>query len=339
MIRRTGGGRDSGTGCLLSPGGARFDLGWWVRAFTLASLVLMVIGHLRVAGAVFDPLTGETYNVFTRWVSDFAAKQPEGWWIKGSIAMFCLAIIGLFRRLAVREAVDLAGVWRGFGVLLMATLMVGGLVLVAVFDLSPRQYQIIESRVLLDQARSGDVERMEEPGWWELLMDPKGATLREGLLRDTPLPEEEMRELKQRILDEEWGEEKVLGYLREKVRLEEEARDAEAAALEPLTEVRRELRPVPKGAREYSKHWYHRLGFQLFLAGFACASVWMARVEWRQKAYRRLPGTLLMLSLTLLFGAWLMAEKLGLAGIPQRALLGLIALWVVRALPHAERDA
>lgn len=315
------------------------DFSWWVWAFTIASLLLMVIGHWRLVGQVFDPLTGETYNVFTRWVSDFAAKQPEGWWIKGSIAMFSLAIVALFRRLAIREAVDLAGVWRGFGVLVMAALMVGGLVLVAVFDLSPRQYQIIESRVILDQVRSGDGEGVAEPGWWELLMEPKGASLREGLLRDAPLPDEEMKELKERILNEEWGEERVLEYLREKVRIEEARLEAEEDPAEPMTEMRRELKPVPKGAREYSKHWYHRLGFQLFLLGFACASVWLARVEWRQRAYRRLPGTLLMLALTLLFGGWLMVEKLGLAGIPQRALLGLIGLWVLRALPHAEQDA
>jgi hypothetical protein len=41
---------------------------------------------------------------------------------------------------------------------------------------------------------------------------------------------------------------------------------------------------------------------------------------------------------TLLFGGWFVVEKPGLAGIPQRGLLGLIVLWVVRALPHAERD-
>lgn len=313
------------------------------------SLVLMVIGHWRLVGQVFDPLTGETFNVFTRWVSDFAAKQPEGWWIKGSIAMFCLALVGLFRRLALREAVDLAGVWRGFAVLVLASLMVGGLLLVAVFDLSPRQYRMIESRVILDQVRLGgdSVETEADPGWWELLMEPKGATLREGLLRDVPLPDEEMQELKLRILEENWGEQEVREFLRERIQLEEEAHEAEAAALlpvaptAPMTEVRRELRPVPKGARDYSKHWYHRLGFQLFLLGFVCAAVWLARAEWRQKAYARLPGTLLMLSLMLLFGGWLMVEKLGLAGIPQRALLALIGIWVIRNLPHAinERSA
>jgi len=84
---------------------------------------------------------------------------------------------------------------------------------------------IIESRVILDQARlgDGDGEGGGEPGWWKLLMEPKGATLREGLLRDAPLPEEEMKELKQRILAEDWGEQKVLEYLRERIRLEEEA--------------------------------------------------------------------------------------------------------------------
>ena len=321
-----------------------------VRACTLGSLLLMCIGHALILGQTFDRLTGETYNVFTRWVSDFAAKHPEGWWIKAAIALFCFALIDFFRQWAAREAHDLAGVWRGFFILATGTLMAGGLILVAIFDLSPRQYEIIESRVILEQARGGggsedpnlptQPEETASPGlpWWEILTEPKGTTLREGMLRDAPaLPAEEFQPLKERILREAWGEQQVLEYLRETIRKQEEERLAaeNLAAGTPQTTIERQLRPIPKGPREISKHWYHRLGFQLFLLGFACASLALALAEWRQKSFPRLPGTLLMLLLTSLFGAWLMAEKLGLAGIPQRALLCLIALWLLRNLPHA----
>ena len=309
-----------------------------IKLCVVVSLLLMLVGHWQTVGQVFDPLTGETYNVFTRWVSDFAAKQPEGWWIKGAIATFCLALVDFFGPLARREARDMRGVWRGFGVLVMSALMVGGLLLVAVFDISPKQYEIIESRVILDQARAeGGGEPSEEAGeipWWEVLLEPKGSTLREGMLRDAPLPDEEMRPLRQRIADEGWDERQVLEYLRERLHHEAAPHDATAADT-PAVEVRSELRPVRREPKELSKHWYHRLGFQLFLFGFGCGSVWLAAREWRGRAFARLPGTFLMLLLTVVFGIWLMAEKLGLAGVPQRALLLLICLWLLRNLCHA----
>lgn len=303
-----------------------------VLFLTALSLLLMAVGHWKIVGQVFDPLSGETYNLFTRWVSDFAAKHPEGWWIKASILTFCVALVGFFRRLSRTEARDMAGVWRGFAVLSMASLMIGGLVLVAVFDLSPKQYELIESRVILDRARAGDAGADEpEASWWDVFFDPKRATLREEMLRDAPLPDEYLEPLREKITTDSWDQDQVREYLRQIAREQEEA----AAAEEENVETHRELRPVPKGAKELSKHWYHRLGFQMFLAGFMLASIWIARREWRDRQYDRLPGTLLGLCLMIIFGAWLMAEKLGLAGVPQRALLGLIGYWLIRNLPHA----
>lgn len=110
-----------------------------------------------------------------------------------------------------------------------------------------------------------------------------------------------------------------------------------AGADELEVETRRELRALPQGKRELSEHWYHRLGFQMFLAGFVVASFWLARREWMERRYERLPGTLLGLGLTLVFGLWLMCEKLGLVGVPKRALLVLIGYWLIRNLAHIRR--
>jgi len=303
----------------------------FVVFLTALSLLFIIVGHWKIVGDVFDPGSGEVYNLFTRWVSDFAAKNPEGWWIKVGMLAFCLALALFFRRLAREEATNFAGVWRGFGVLLVGSSMIGGLVLVAVFDLSPRQYEIIESRVVLERARAVGDESKEDTNWWEVLFDQKGLTLREELLVDSTLTEEEFLLLRAKILAEGWEQEEVRQYLREvldlKVKLEAEA-DVEEV------ETRRELRALPRGKRELSKQWYHRLGFQMFLAGFVTASIWLARREFVERRFERLPGTLLGLCLTLVFGLWLMSEKLGLAGVPQRALLVLIGYWLTRNLAH-----
>ena len=63
-------------------------------------------------------------------------------------------------------------------------------------------------------------------------------------------------------------------------------------------------------------------------------SGWLAWQEGKKRQYTRLPGTLLLLLLSVVFGGWLFFQSVGLAGIPQRALLGLIAVWAWRARWH-----
>lgn len=112
-----------------------------IRVCLVISAFLMVVGHCAVIGsrAVFDPRSGEHFNVFTRWVSDFAAKWPEGLWIKGSIAFFCFALAGFFRAVIGHfSGRPFAGAMK-FWWLSLATAMIGGLVLVVLFDMSPAQ--------------------------------------------------------------------------------------------------------------------------------------------------------------------------------------------------------
>lgn len=94
---------------------ARFERPHSLKAFivflTALSLEFIIVGHWKIVGHVFDPASGEVYNLFTRWVSDFAAKRPEGWWIKFGMLAFCLAMALFFRRMAREEATDFAGVW------------------------------------------------------------------------------------------------------------------------------------------------------------------------------------------------------------------------------------
>lgn len=114
-----------------------------------------IIMHLSLAMAVAAMITGhvlimmqglwfipgkEKYNLHTRWVSDFAEVVPEGWWIKGSIILFCFAWI-IFMRPQFRIAGDhLGGHIRWAWNLLLTVGVVGGLLLVAFYDMSPPQF-------------------------------------------------------------------------------------------------------------------------------------------------------------------------------------------------------
>lgn len=113
-----------------------------IKTFLIVSAILMIVGHWAVmhSGAVFDPKSGEYYNLSTRWVSDFAAKWPEGLWIKGSIVLFCVAL-GEFIRLVILRFSDnrYAGLWK-FWWLLLATALIGELLLVIWFDMIPTHY-------------------------------------------------------------------------------------------------------------------------------------------------------------------------------------------------------
>jgi hypothetical protein len=103
--------------------------------------VTMITGHLLImnAGKWFIP-GQEKYNLHTRWVSDFAAVYPEGWFIKGSIILFCIAWI-VFMRPHFRAAGDHLGGHVHWGWSFLLTIgVVGGLLLVAFYDMSPPQF-------------------------------------------------------------------------------------------------------------------------------------------------------------------------------------------------------
>jgi hypothetical protein len=122
--------------CPVWPGRALAAARQWpqpvlVRRLLLLSAVFMVAGYMWVlgSGAVFDVRSGEGYDPARRWVSDYAARWPEGLLIKFSIALFCVAVWQVLRQQRPPG-------WR-----LPALLMTGGLVLVALFDMSPQAYE------------------------------------------------------------------------------------------------------------------------------------------------------------------------------------------------------
>ena len=105
------------------------------------SLAAMVIGHAIIitSGLWFIP-GKEKYNVFTRWVSDYAALYPQGLWIKGSIILFCVALY-LFKRERLRsyhEGVKGHSLW--IWNVLLSIGLIAGLLMVALFDMSPPQF-------------------------------------------------------------------------------------------------------------------------------------------------------------------------------------------------------
>ena len=110
------------------------------------SVVGMVIGHavILTSGKWFIPGV-EKYNMHTRWVSDFAAAKPEGWWIVASIVLFAVAWI-LFMRPQFRSSGDhFFGHMRWTWSLLLVVGVTGGLMLVALYDMSPPQFTVKET--------------------------------------------------------------------------------------------------------------------------------------------------------------------------------------------------
>ena len=106
----------------------------------LASLVLMVSGHLILHGQAYDPVNGQTFNPLRLYVSDYAGKWPEGLWIKAAILCFCLAL-AWFCDLAMRELGTRNRVIAGRLFWLTLTgVMITGLLMVIRFDMLPASY-------------------------------------------------------------------------------------------------------------------------------------------------------------------------------------------------------
>jgi hypothetical protein len=109
-------------------------------ALMAATLLLMVLGHVIIHGQNYNLLGGATYSPLTSYVSDYAAKWPEGLWIKSAIVCFCLAL-AWFCDLATRELAT--GYWLIAGRLywlIVTGLMIAGLFLVCLFDMLPERY-------------------------------------------------------------------------------------------------------------------------------------------------------------------------------------------------------
>ena len=101
----------------------------------------MVAGHMFIINqGKWFILGHEKYGIHTRWVSDFAAVSPEGWFIKGSIILFCIAWF-LFMHPKFRSSSGNArGCFMHFWKVMLTFGVIGGLLLVVFFDVSPPQF-------------------------------------------------------------------------------------------------------------------------------------------------------------------------------------------------------
>lgn len=108
-----------------------------------ATVLTMIYGHLLIAnsGAWFIP-NKEKYDISKRWVSDYASFPGKGLWIKGSIVLFCgaLSILMHSRLSALKGDSAKEHLLWGWNSLLWLGL-VGGLLLVVFFDMSPPKFE------------------------------------------------------------------------------------------------------------------------------------------------------------------------------------------------------
>jgi hypothetical protein len=52
-----------------------------------------VAEHLLITGQSFERISGETDDIYSRWISDYAGKPRQAWWIKAAIFIFSTAVV------------------------------------------------------------------------------------------------------------------------------------------------------------------------------------------------------------------------------------------------------
>lgn len=118
-----------------------------VRILLILSAALMVAGHYAVmsSGDLFDKVAGQPYDLHSRWVSDFAAKWPEGTWIKVAIIVMCVAVIVCYRAKIKRLPSGSACGFESWVYHIVPFLIVVGLIMVIAYDVSRPRYVWVES--------------------------------------------------------------------------------------------------------------------------------------------------------------------------------------------------
>jgi hypothetical protein len=91
------------------------------------------------------------------------------------------------------------------------------------------------------------------------------------------------------------------------------------------------LELMPRSSQEWSMRWYHNLGFHMFISAFAVAATVIMLVEAKRKAWAEVSTSFFLLIATGLFTWWLSVGT-QVPGVPQRAVLLLIAFWLMRSV-------
>lgn len=99
---------------------------------------MIAYGHIAimVSGELFDRVNGNAYNLHTRWVSDFAAKYPQGIWIKAGIVLTCIATFQLYHAKYKSLPLGARNSIKSWLYHLVPLLMIIGLIIVISYEVS-----------------------------------------------------------------------------------------------------------------------------------------------------------------------------------------------------------
>jgi hypothetical protein len=109
-----------------------------IRLLLILAIATIAYGHVVIlaGGELFDKVNREPYNLHTRWVSDFAAKWPQGSWIKGGIVLTCIATFLLYRAKLKNLPTVSPHIKESWFYHIVPLMMIVGLILVLSFDMS-----------------------------------------------------------------------------------------------------------------------------------------------------------------------------------------------------------
>ncbi|WP_038171191.1 hypothetical protein [Verrucomicrobium sp. BvORR106] len=79
---------------------------------------------------------------------------------------------------------------------------------------------------------------------------------------------------------------------------------------------------------QWSMRWYHNLGFRLFILGFVAAASMFLVLDFKRQDWRAAARGIVLMTGVCFFGWWLWSGS-PVRGVPQRAVLLLVAIWLV----------
>lgn len=141
----------------------------YIRILLILAAAMIFYGHVVImrSGELFDAVNREPYNLHTRWVSDFAAKWPQGTWVKAGIFLTCIATFQLYRGklksipLVARHSIE------SWFYHIVPLLMIIGLIIVISYDVS-RPHEQWETRGIWPFQYGEVVNAPKKPIEWKI---------------------------------------------------------------------------------------------------------------------------------------------------------------------------
>lgn len=136
-------------------------LAFLVKCLLVLLPVLMIYGHLRSVGAVWNHVTKATFNPVTNYVSDYAYRCPAWWAI-----VACIHLFGLFFGYVSWQAMNRKRSFLSWVVVIGAAITMYQLEVVAFYPVKSPELSI--SR-LESELNKGPLDKLEELVWRKVL--------------------------------------------------------------------------------------------------------------------------------------------------------------------------